>query len=224
MGTALLLLSWTFVLGPLWRHTDLSTAGGVVTLAYPFGDVIILFLIVLTLRSSPTRGGGRFMWVLLGLFAMAVADSTYAYLLEVGRYATGNLIDTGWVLGYLAIAAGASTTTGKPRACHREPDGVSLASLVTPYVPVLVAALCHHGQVGAPQKGRPSLVADRFRPRLVSGRPPIAPVRRPPRRARSPPKAVLGAIRGREPDEGPLPAATDLFEAGPGPQFLRRAP
>jgi len=27
IGTAVLLLSWTFVLGSLWRHTDLTTAG-----------------------------------------------------------------------------------------------------------------------------------------------------------------------------------------------------
>jgi len=48
IGAALLLLSWTFVLGPLWRHTDLTTAGGIVTLAYPFGDTVIIFLIVLS--------------------------------------------------------------------------------------------------------------------------------------------------------------------------------
>ncbi len=51
IGTAVLLLSWTFVLGSLWRHTDLTTAGGVVALAYPFGDVVIIFLIVLSVRS-----------------------------------------------------------------------------------------------------------------------------------------------------------------------------
>jgi len=140
IGTALLLLSWTFVLGPLWRHTDLTSSGGIVALAYPFGDLVILFLVVLSVRATIETGRRTLLWVLLGLFAMAVADSTYAYLLEAGRYATGNLVDTGWVLGYLAIAVGASSETGlEVRLTPVETEEASLVSLVTPYVPVVVA-------------------------------------------------------------------------------------
>jgi hypothetical protein len=140
IGTSLLLLSWTFVLGPLWRQTGLSTAGGVVAIAYPFGDLVILFLIVLSVRSITTAGRRPLLWVLLGLFAMAVSDSTYAYLVEVGRYTTGNVVDTGWVLGYLAIAVGASSETGLAvRVTSHEKTETSLVSFVTPYVPVLLA-------------------------------------------------------------------------------------
>jgi len=140
IGTAVLLLSWTFVLGPLWRHTDLSTAGGIVALAYPFGDVLIMFLIILTVRSMTATGRRGLLWVLVGLFAMAVADSTYAYLVEVGRYATGSLVDVGWVVGYLAIAVGASGDVSQVvRAPSEEHAESSLLSLVTPYVPVLLA-------------------------------------------------------------------------------------
>jgi len=140
IGAALLLLSWTFVLGPLWRHTDLTTAGGIVTLAYPFGDTVIIFLIVLSVRSMTATGRRPLLWVLAGLFAMAVSDSTAAYLTEVGRYATGNLIDVGWVVGYLAIAVGASGAASKTvRVTSEEPVEASLASLVAPYGPVLLA-------------------------------------------------------------------------------------
>jgi hypothetical protein len=140
IGTAVLLLSWTFVLGSLWRHTDLTTAGGIVALAYPFGDIVIIFLIVLSVRSMTATGRRPLLWVLVGLFAMAVSDSTYAYLVEVGRYSTGNLVDIGWVVGYLAIAVGASAGAGQTvRAPSELPAEASLASLVTPYVPVLLA-------------------------------------------------------------------------------------
>ena len=140
IGTAVLLLSWTFVLGSLWRHTDLTTAGGIVALAYPFGDIVIIFLIVLSVRSMTATGRRPLLWVLVGLFAMAVSDSTYAYLVEVGRYATGNLVDIGWVVGYLAIAVGASADAGHAvRAPSELSTEASLASLVTPYVPVLLA-------------------------------------------------------------------------------------
>jgi hypothetical protein len=140
IGTAVLLLSWTFVLGSLWRHTDLTTAGGIVALAYPFGDIVIIFLIVLSVRSMTATGRRPLLWVLVGLFAMAVSDSTYAYLVEVGRYSTGNLVDIGWVVGYLAIAVGASADAGQTvRVPSELPTEASLASLVTPYVPVLLA-------------------------------------------------------------------------------------
>jgi hypothetical protein len=71
---------------------------------------------------------------------MAISDSTYAYLVEVGRYATGNLVDIGWVVGYLAIAVGASGDVSQTvRATSEEPTEASLVSLVTPYVPILLA-------------------------------------------------------------------------------------
>ena len=140
IGTALLLLSWTFVLGPLWRHTHLTTAGGIVAIAYPFGDMVIIFLIVISVSAMTAQGRAPLLWVLLGLFAMALSDSTYTYLVEVGRYTTGNLVDVGWVAGYLAIAVGASSEAGEEVSVlpsqRVEP---SLVSVVTPYVPVLLA-------------------------------------------------------------------------------------
>ncbi len=140
IGASLLLLSWMFVLGPLWRGTDLSTFGGVVAIAYPFGDLVMVFLVILSVRSITATGRKPLLWVLLGLFAMAVSDSTYAYLVEVGRYATGNVIDTGWVLAYLAIAVGATSDGGLTvRISSREVAEASMVSFVTPYVPVLLA-------------------------------------------------------------------------------------
>jgi hypothetical protein len=57
VATALLFLSWTLVLGPLWRSADPGTWAGLVTLAYPFGDAVIVFFIVLAIRAM--RGEGR---------------------------------------------------------------------------------------------------------------------------------------------------------------------
>jgi hypothetical protein len=222
IGTAVLLLSWTFVLGSLWRHTDLTTAGGIVALAYPFGDVVIIFLIVLSVRSMTATGRRPLLWVLVGLFAMAVSDSTYAYLVEVGRYSTGNLVDIGWVVGYLAIAVGASGDAGQTvRATSDEPAEASLASLVTPYVPVLLALsvitfemeLHHH--------------VDRFSWLTGFALALLALAR----------QALLLADRSRElfsasdGRDGPASGSTgsrpppeNLPEAAPWPQFLRRTP
>ena len=140
VATALFFLSWSFVLGPLWRHTDLTSLGGVVAVAYPFGDVIMVFLVVGVLRD--VASGDRFAMgcVLGGLVAMAGADSTYTYLTEVGRYATGNIIDTGWVIGYLGLALGAFCSSGAERTERaRVAAPAGLRSMVVNFLPTLLA-------------------------------------------------------------------------------------
>jgi hypothetical protein len=142
LATALLFLSWTLVLGPLWRSADLNTWAGVVTLAYPFGDVVILFFIVLAIRGM--TGTDRLsLWCLLGaLGVMALSDSTYAYLTEVAGYSSSNanLIDAGWIAAYLGIALAAFSS--RP-SCAVVPGErrfeSSLVSLVAPLLPVLLA-------------------------------------------------------------------------------------
>ena len=140
VATALLFLSWTLVLGPLWHATDLTTLGGLVAIAYPFGDVVIVFFAVLAVRRMPS--GGRLpLWCLLaGLLILALSDSVYAYLTEVQGYETGSLIDAGWFAGYLAIALGAfcsQTGQGAPRPADSQAP--AFAALIAPFVPILAA-------------------------------------------------------------------------------------
>jgi hypothetical protein len=72
----------------------------------------MVFLVVGLIREM--SAGDRFALgcVLGGLVAMSVADSTYAYLSEVGRYTVGQLVDVGWVAGYLGLALGAFGASG----------------------------------------------------------------------------------------------------------------
>jgi diguanylate cyclase len=140
LATALLLLSWTLVLGPLWRSTDLGTWGGVVAIAYPFGDVIMVFFIVLVIRGM--TGGDRLsLWCLLAaLLVMALSDSTYTYLTEVANYTAGDPIDTGWIAAYLGIALAAYCSRPEGASVSEvEYAGPSLSSLVAPILPVLIA-------------------------------------------------------------------------------------
>jgi hypothetical protein len=140
VATSLLFLSWTVVLGPLWRSTDLTTLGGIVSIAYPFGDVVIVFFIVLAIRGM--SGEDRLpLWCLLGgLMAMAISDSTFTYLTDTSSYTSPGLVDTGWVVAYLGIALSAfSARTGGARVAPVERTTPSLASLVAPIAPVLIA-------------------------------------------------------------------------------------
>jgi len=142
IATALMFLSWTLVLGPLWRSADLGTWTGVVTLAYPFGDVVIVFFIVLAIRGM-TSGERLSLWCLLAaLLVMALSDSTFTYLTASSSYTSPGLIDTGWVAAYLGIALAAFSSRPSSEVVLRaERAQPSLASLVAPLAPVLVALL-----------------------------------------------------------------------------------
>jgi hypothetical protein len=154
VATALLFVSWTLVLGPLWHSANLSTWSGVVTVAYPFGDVVIVFSIVLAIRGMASGGNRLSLWCLLAaLLAMALTDSTFTYLAQVANYTSGTLIDTGWVAAYLGIALAAfsshSDAAVVPRAERSTP---SLTSLVAPLVPVLLALTVAAVQIRTGQK------------------------------------------------------------------------
>lgn len=112
VATALLFLGWTLVLGPLWRSTDVTTLGGLVAIAYPFGDVVIVFFVVLGVRR------------------MGSAD----------RLALWCLLDTGWFAGCLVIAVGAfgSHSGGVTVGCD-EATTPAVAALVVPFVPIVGA-------------------------------------------------------------------------------------
>ncbi|MGN6188137.1 MAG: hypothetical protein ACTHOE_04510 [Conexibacter sp.] len=151
IATALLFLSWTVVLGPLWDRSNLSDLDGVVALAYPFGDAVLIFFVVLAVVRM--TGAERLSLALLlgGLLAMAVGDSAYAYLTGVADYASGGPLDVTWIAAYLGIALSAwlaapederTRRATRPRAASVAavaPTEAPLAALVAPFVPVLAA-------------------------------------------------------------------------------------
>lgn len=140
VASALLFLSWTLVLGPLWNSTDLTTLGGLVAVGYPFGDVVILFFVVLAVHRLPAGDRLPLWWLLGGLLVLALSDGVYAYLTEVQDYQPGSLIDTGWFAGYLAIALGALCSDARPVAAREaEAARPPLAAVVVPFVPILAA-------------------------------------------------------------------------------------
>ena len=141
VALALLSLSWTFVLGPVLGPLDIGTLGGLVTFAYPVGDVVLIFFVILAVRRMTSADRPSLRCLLGGLFAMAIADSAYAYLVGVGGYVSGGLLDVGWIVAYLGI--GLSALLADPQSefdlAESETTTRPLASLVAPLLPALVA-------------------------------------------------------------------------------------
>jgi hypothetical protein len=137
-ATAVLLTSWTLLLNPLWDHTGGMSAGDLVAVAYPFGDVVVLVLLVLALRNLPAGNRPATALLLTGLLVMAGTDSAYTYLAQIGHYQSGDLIDAGWLAAYLAIAA-AGRLYESPAGAPTSSSATSpLTEVLAPYVPILV--------------------------------------------------------------------------------------
>jgi diguanylate cyclase (GGDEF)-like protein/PAS domain S-box-containing protein len=139
---SLLLTSWVIVLKPVFHAGGDSLLAEAISLAYPAGDVVIATIVLyVLLRVRQTRAAGAVPLGLIGggLGALAVSDSGFAYLTATNSYASGNLIDIGWFLGFTTIAL-AGVRGSKPAA---EDDSVAAEGrplpVLLPYVAVLVA-------------------------------------------------------------------------------------
>jgi hypothetical protein len=139
VASALLFVSWTLVLGPLWSHSGGLSAGALIAVAYPFSDVVILVLVVLTLQTLPPGNRAVTSLLLGGLVCMALSDTVYTYLTQIHSYSSGDLIDAGWFVSYLAIAGAAfvSQPWVDPAGSNTAPP--PMRSVLAPYVPILFA-------------------------------------------------------------------------------------
>ena len=95
---------WIFLIGPIIENNT-PFLEKILTAAYPAGDLILLFalLVIIYYRSEKFILGS--IWILaLGSIVMIVTDSIYSYQALSGTYVTGGILDLGWIISYLLIA------------------------------------------------------------------------------------------------------------------------
>ena len=107
IGGSLLVVSWSTTLGTVLPGGGEAWLPLTLSLAYPLGDVVLLTVVFLILGHIGARGRSTLLLVASGLGSLAVADSSYVYLVAIGSYSSGDLVTSGWVFGFLLIAAGA---------------------------------------------------------------------------------------------------------------------
>ncbi len=147
---AAITVSWVFVLGPTILQGGETFIGKVVSAAYPLWDlVLIVCLLILAVNpvDKALRPVVRLLAVALGV--IVVSDS----LLDIenlhNAYATGELLDVGWPLGFMlvALAAGVLRRTMATTSAAVEASAPDAA-----VAPVLEAALSQappaHGAAG----------------------------------------------------------------------------
>jgi diguanylate cyclase (GGDEF)-like protein/PAS domain S-box-containing protein len=139
---SLFIISWSTVLGTVYRAGSGGLIAQLIGLAYPAGDIVI-GTIVLIVASRANREN-RLPLLLLagGLLANLLADSGFAYLTTTNKYGSGNPIDTGWAAGYLLIAiAGIRAARTRVVAPVLNEGTTGRIWLVLPYLPIAAAAI-----------------------------------------------------------------------------------
>jgi diguanylate cyclase (GGDEF)-like protein len=105
VAAAVGLLAWLAVIAPTLRDaTDPGAA--MVAAAYPVLDATIIGILAHHLMTGTDRNPSALLLV-AGLAAFTMADLAFAKASLDGSYVTGDPIDAGWLLGYVAIAAAA---------------------------------------------------------------------------------------------------------------------
>ena len=138
MAGSLLLVSWVTVLGSVYQPGSESLFALVISLAYPIGDVVVLTMVLLLVgRVSPSD---RWPLSLLaaGLAANLLSDSVFTYLTAQSGYGPAQLIDAGWVAGFLLIALAAFRAFQDRDVPARaaETGASPLRLFVLPYLPL----------------------------------------------------------------------------------------
>jgi hypothetical protein len=88
IACSLLVLSMESVLSAVLRASAESTFALAISIAYPIGDLVVATMALLALTHARRLHRARLIWLTLGLGALVVADSVFAYLTAVGTYQT----------------------------------------------------------------------------------------------------------------------------------------
>jgi methyl-accepting chemotaxis protein len=141
IALSLLFVTWALGLSKVYDQSAASPASQLIGLAYPAGDIITITVLVLALRRARRTELGRMFVLLGGLAAIALADSTFAYLTANGTYqAIGSVLDAGWVAGYLLIAL--APWWPSPVVERQVAEGpLELWQIALPWAAVLAAAI-----------------------------------------------------------------------------------
>ena len=138
--TASLASVWWLVVGPVAASIGSDTVAGLVAVAYPAGDLLVMFALA-TAMFGRIRSVNPTTLVLLGvgLACNMVADLTYARLALEGTYPTGGWLDVAYTAGWLALGFAGIVQIRTSRASSLPSSTAHLRPI--PALPYLATAL-----------------------------------------------------------------------------------
>lgn len=134
-------ISWFFFIGPaymLLKHSGISPATFIVSLSYPFWDMLLIFAIMMLIRQRAEKVLHPSLLVCgLGILSLIWADTAYAYFTANGTYISGTpAIDTFWFIGSMLVGLSALYQyKAIVRRTYNELEHPTRTSTGTTYVP-----------------------------------------------------------------------------------------
>lgn len=138
---SLFLVSWLFVLRPVFEAGAESRLGFIVSLAYPVLDLVTLTVAAYVLISAGPDRRLPLTLLTFGVICIALSDSAFVYLAASGEYFSGHPIDIGWMAGLLLIAVAAAAGRDGGVSEHDRMELPSWASIWLPFAPLLLAGV-----------------------------------------------------------------------------------
>ena len=139
VAASLFIVSWVSALGAVYKAGADSAFATVVSLAYPGSDLVLLTVTVIVISYARTGARRGLWWITAGLVALSFGDSGFAYLTAAGRYGEVNLVDAGWVAGFLILAVAAIVDDVADENVHT--PVTPRFALLLPFAPAAAAIL-----------------------------------------------------------------------------------
>ena len=137
-----LMVIWFFVLGPTAQASD-SFFSKAISLAYPVGDLVLVFGIAAIILRGPAESCRRALAILaVGLALFVIADVGFGYYNLKTSYAGGDWPDSLWMVAqFLMVVAAQYHYVGLKRSQEVRPERPAGGSAVSklPYVAIAVA-------------------------------------------------------------------------------------
>lgn len=140
---SLFILTWGTALGAVVQAGAPTLLEFAVAIAYPASDLVLVTIVVLLIVLRRVGNRPRVLVLGLGMVALSLSDSVFAYLVSLGAAEMPPIFDIGFIAGPALIAV-AVADRAKPEADsrHRSRAGASeLTYLLLPYAPLAATGL-----------------------------------------------------------------------------------
>ncbi|MBB3113391.1 diguanylate cyclase (GGDEF)-like protein [Paenibacillus phyllosphaerae] len=142
--TTLFLLSWTYVIKPIYAQSEMSSALVlIVNLTYPLMDILMLFAIIMWKYKGEIQvSRSAQFWLIMGSLSCIAGDTYFLIVSDIYGYEVNSLIGPLWSLAsFAALLAGRSAlvTRREDKIVRLNPD--KRISYVLPYFGLMILTI-----------------------------------------------------------------------------------
>lgn len=112
----------------------------IVNLLYPFGDGVVLGVVLTRLSRAPPQARGVVALLATGFLMLAIADLWFLVVDAQGVYSTGGVLDAFWIMGFQLIGLAAMRPANLEEAVDAPAQSRTLS--LVPIYPFLAATAC----------------------------------------------------------------------------------